>query len=105
MSFVEGLVYGAVLGDTLGVATELLPKEEIEFYYGSGRLEHAAMVNDEHRSHFRRGKTTCVSDLMVCINRIDFSNVIINLFLALNIRLRHSVVRCAGRTGDCPPPS
>lgn len=57
-------MYGAILGDTIGVATEYLSKDEIEFYYGGGRLEHRTIVQDEHRAHFQRGKTTCVSDFM-----------------------------------------
>lgn len=88
-------MYGAVLGDTLGVATELLPVEEIEFYYGSGRLEHATMINDEHRSHFKRGKTTCTSDLMVIPLRTnELFTFLTCALLALDIRLRHTVVRC-----------
>lgn len=31
-----GLVFGAVLGDTIGVATEYLTTDENEFYYGEG---------------------------------------------------------------------
>ena len=61
------MVYGAVLGDTLGLATEYLSADEIEFYYSGGRLSHNTIVQDEHRSHFQRGKTTCVSDFMVCV--------------------------------------
>jgi ADP-ribosylglycohydrolase len=57
-----GLIYGTVLGDTLGVATEYLMTDEINFYYGGGRLDHHSIVQDEHRSHFPRGKTTCVSE-------------------------------------------
>lgn len=59
-------MYGTVLGDILGVATEYLTTDEIEFYYGNGRLNHSCIVQDEHRSHFQRGKTTCVSDFAVC---------------------------------------
>ncbi len=61
----KGLIYGAVIGDTLGVATEYLLTDEILFYYSGGRLEHHSIVQDEHRSHFQRGKTTCVSDFAV----------------------------------------
>ena len=61
----SGLIYGAALGDTLGLATEYLPSDEIEFYYSDGRLSHDAILSDEHRSHFQRGRMTCVSDLMV----------------------------------------
>ena len=59
------MVYGAVIGDSLGIATEYLSADEIDFYYGGGRLDHSSIVQDEHRSHFQRGKTTCVSDFMV----------------------------------------
>lgn len=63
----QGLVYGAVLGDTLGVATEYLKADEIEFYYGNGRLVHNNILQDEHRCHFQRGKTTCASDFSVIL--------------------------------------
>ena len=60
-----GLIYGAVLGDSLGVATEYLPLGEIDFYYADGRLNHHSFVQDEHRVHFLEGRTTCVSDFIV----------------------------------------
>ena len=60
-----GLIYGAVIGDSLGMATEYLLPDEIHFYYSGGRLDHQSIVQDEHRSHFQRGKTTCVSDFAV----------------------------------------
>ncbi|XP_057368841.1 uncharacterized protein LOC130689916 [Daphnia carinata] len=79
-----GLVYGAVLGDTLGVATEYLMADEINFYYGGGRLDHHTIVQDEHRSHFQRGKTTCVSDfaLLIFDSILRWSGVLDELELA-----------------------
>ena len=73
-----GLIYGAVLGDSLGVATEYLAFGEIDFYYAGGRLNHHSFVQDEHRAHFLQGKTTCVSDFIV--SRFDF---ITNSFISI----------------------
>ena len=82
------MVYGAVIGDSLGIATEYLSVDEIDFYYGGGRLDHSSIVQDEHRSHFLRGKTTCVSDFMVVsfvVKSFIFFQLIITSCLAFDI--------------------
>jgi len=81
---ITGLIYGAVLGDSLGVATEYLAFGEIDFYYAGGRLNHHSFVQDEHRAHFLQGKTTCVSDFILLIieSIIQWSGVLDELELA-----------------------
>ena len=77
-TFFSGLIYGAILGDSLGVATEYLTVGEIDFYYAGGRLNHHSFVQDEHRAHFLPGRITCASEFMVSSFRFYLFNELWN---------------------------
>lgn len=60
-----GILYGAVIGDALGTATEFLSKDECHFHYDAETFTYADIIRDEHRAHWTRGDWTSNSDQMV----------------------------------------
>ena len=67
MDRVAGLVYGAALGDAIGLATEFMTREECQFYYGMNgeRLSLRSIIVDRHRSKWRKGDWTDDTDQLV----------------------------------------
>ncbi|CAL1266821.1 unnamed protein product [Larinioides sclopetarius] len=64
---VIGLLYGAVIGDALGTATEFLSQDESRFHYDEETLSYADIIRDEHRAHWTRGDWTSNSDQMLLV--------------------------------------
>ncbi|KFM77246.1 p53-induced protein with a death, partial [Stegodyphus mimosarum] len=64
---VIGLIYGAVIGDALGIATEFLSQDECQFYYDEETLTYADTIRDEHRVHWAKGDWTSNSDQMLLV--------------------------------------
>lgn len=64
---ITGLIYGAVIGDALGVGTEFMSPDECKFHYDSKHLEYDAIILDEHTSHWRRGEWTSNSNQMFLV--------------------------------------
>ncbi|XP_015913747.2 uncharacterized protein [Parasteatoda tepidariorum] len=62
-----GLLYGAVIGDALGIATEFLSLDECHFYYNEETLTYNDIIRDEHRVHWSRGDWTSNSDQMLLV--------------------------------------
>lgn len=60
-----GLLYGSVIGDALGVATEFLSPDECRFHYDELNLSYGDIIRDEHRVHWSKGDWTSNSDQMV----------------------------------------
>jgi len=60
-----GMVYGALIGDALGMATEGLTKDECLFHYKAQELTYDDIIRDEYRSHWKRGDWTETGDQMV----------------------------------------
>ncbi|XP_076331546.1 uncharacterized protein LOC143236826 isoform X2 [Tachypleus tridentatus] len=59
-----GLIYGAVIGDALGIATEWLTPDECEFYYNLEDLDYSKIIQDDHRVHWKKGDWTFNGDQM-----------------------------------------
>ncbi|XP_054718056.1 uncharacterized protein LOC129227505 [Uloborus diversus] len=62
-----GLIYGAVIGDALGVATEFLSADECRFHYEKENLTFVDIIRDEHRVHWAKGTWTSNSDQMLLV--------------------------------------
>ncbi|CAN7983383.1 unnamed protein product [Ixodes pacificus] len=64
---ITGLLYGAAIGDALGVATEFMSVDECAFYYDRESLEYACIRRDEHRVRWKQGDWTCNADQMFLV--------------------------------------
>eukprot|EP00117_Sycon_ciliatum_P026422 scpid4648/ scgid21691/ Uncharacterized protein MJ1187 len=66
---IAGLVYGAALGDAVGLATEFMMREECRFHYGvdGERLCFKNIVHDRHRCKWQKGDWTDDTDQMILI--------------------------------------
>ncbi|XP_022251874.1 uncharacterized protein LOC106467938 isoform X1 [Limulus polyphemus] len=64
---IVGLIYGAVIGDALGIATEWLAPDECEFYYNLEDLDYSKIIQDDHRVHWKRGDWTSNGDQMFLV--------------------------------------
>ncbi|GFY57586.1 uncharacterized protein TNIN_139951 [Trichonephila inaurata madagascariensis] len=64
---VIGILYGAIIGDALGTATEFLSRDECRFHYDEETLTYSDIIRDEHRAHWTRGDWTSNSDQMLLV--------------------------------------
>ncbi|XP_013396425.1 uncharacterized protein LOC106163399 [Lingula anatina] len=55
---ITGLLYGAAIGDAIGLATEFMPVQEAQFYYEPETLTYSDIVRDQHRVRWRQGDWT-----------------------------------------------
>jgi hypothetical protein len=66
---IRGLIFGAALGDALGLATEFLTRDEALFYYGghstTEKLLPSNFIRDRHRRAFVPFDWTDDTDQMV----------------------------------------
>lgn len=58
-------MYGAAIGDAIGVGTEFMSADECAFYYDVENLDYKSIKIDEHRVKWERGDWTCNADQMV----------------------------------------
>ena len=64
----SGVIYGAAIGDAIGIATENLRPDECQFYYDPNTLTYSDIIRDEHRTRWRPGDWTVEFDQMVCLH-------------------------------------
>lgn len=64
---ITGLLYGAAIGDAIGVATEFMTVDECAFYYDTQCLEYTSIRRDEHRVQWKQGDWTCNADQMFLV--------------------------------------
>ena len=50
-----GLIYGAAIGDAIGIATQWMSPDESRFHYDAATITYSDIVTDEHRVHWKRG--------------------------------------------------
>ena len=62
-----GLLYGAAVGDALGIATENMKPDECQFYYDADTINYCDIIRDEHRTKWKPGDWTTDFDQVVCI--------------------------------------
>ena len=60
-----GLIYGAALGDAIGIATENMTTDECHFHYDAENFQFSQIIRDDHRTHWRPGDWTGHFDQMV----------------------------------------
>ncbi|KAL5014154.1 hypothetical protein ScPMuIL_008424 [Solemya velum] len=61
-----GLVYGAAIGDAIGLATRGMDKDECKFHY-SDQLTYSDIVQDGERIHWKKGDWTSNFDQFVLV--------------------------------------
>lgn len=64
---ITGLLYGAAIGDAIGIATEFMTVDECAFYYDPQCLEYTSIRRDEHRVRWKQGDWTCNADQMFLV--------------------------------------
>lgn len=50
-----GCIYGAAIGNALGISTDFLSKNECAFYYDKEHLDYSDIINDVHRNSLKKG--------------------------------------------------
>lgn len=66
-----GLLYGAAIGDALGLATRGMSRDECSFYYNEDNLDYSQILQDKHRVLWRAGDWTSNFDSMVGIQNLE----------------------------------
>ncbi|KAK3101046.1 hypothetical protein FSP39_000557 [Pinctada imbricata] len=64
---VVGLLYGAAIGDAIGLATRGMSADECRFHYDEDFITYKDVVQDERRVRWRQGDWTSNFDLMVLV--------------------------------------
>ncbi len=86
--YIKGLIYGLVIGDTLGLSTEFLSKEQVRQIY-TDKITYYNFFRDEHRSLWKNGEYTDDSELsLLLFHHLLFSenNKINEILLAKEIK-------------------
>ncbi|CAH1777245.1 unnamed protein product [Owenia fusiformis] len=66
---IVGLIYGAAIGDAIGIATEFMSRDECLFHYDVNSLKYTDIVRDQHRVHWKQGDWT--GDFDQCVLVLD----------------------------------
>lgn len=64
---VKGVIFGQAVGDALGLGSEFLSKKEVLEHYPNGLKDYDQIIQDRHRSRWRKGDWTDDTDMMLCI--------------------------------------
>ena len=72
-----GLVYGAAIGNAIGIATEKMSLDECEFHYTAETLTYTSIVRDEHRVQWKQGDWTVDFDQLVSASSVVLSNSVL----------------------------
>lgn len=64
---IVGCLYGAAIGDAIGLCTEFMMPDECRFHYDNDLLSWENMVKDRHRSKWQRGDWTDSFDQTVSL--------------------------------------
>ena len=63
--FMTGLIYGAAIGDALGISTCCMTADECKFHYSQEGLQYKDIVKDEIRVRWKQGDWTGNFDTFV----------------------------------------
>lgn len=64
---IKGVIFGQAVGDALGLGTEFMTKEQVGYYYPKGLYEYEQIIQDSHRTRWKKGEWTDDTDQMLCI--------------------------------------
>ena len=70
-----GLLYGAAIGDAVGIATEGMRPDECQFHYNPETFTYTNIVRDSYRTHWKQGDWTTHFDQVVGIYLINIQAV------------------------------
>lgn len=62
-----GLIYGAAIGDVVGLATRWMSPDQCAFHYNTDLLDFADIVQDQHRVPWRKGDWTSNFDIFMLL--------------------------------------
>lgn len=71
---IKGCIYGQAIGDALGLGTEFMSQDEVRKYYPSGLAHYNQIIQDAHRSRWKKGCWTDDTDMMICIAKARQKN-------------------------------
>ena len=64
---IKGLIFGQAIGDALGLASEFMTEEEVRHFYPTGIRAYEDIIEDRHRSLWKKGAWTDDTDMMLCV--------------------------------------
>ncbi|KAI0226268.1 hypothetical protein LSAT2_023115 [Lamellibrachia satsuma] len=64
---IVGLIYGAAVGDAIGIATENMDADECRFYYDPVTLTYSDIIRDSHRVSWKPGDWTVDFDQLALV--------------------------------------
>lgn len=62
-----GCLYGQAIGDALGLGSEFMSKSKVADSYPDGLFRYEQIIQDNHRSRWKKGAWTDDTDMMLCI--------------------------------------
>ena len=77
---IKGLVFGQAIGDALGLGTEFMTKKQVDYHYPHRLQDYHQIIQDKHRSRWKRGEWTDDTDQMLCIIDSILSTKTINSY-------------------------
>ncbi|KAH9505046.1 hypothetical protein Btru_061501 [Bulinus truncatus] len=86
---VIGMIYGAAVGDAIGLACRWMSKDEVEFHYGRDEdLRYDKIVQDEHRVLWKPGDWTSNFDqfMLVMESLVSWAGVVDELEFARRLQ-------------------
>lgn len=84
---IVGCLYGAAIGDAIGLCTDFMMPDECRFHYDKDMLSCECMIKDRHRSKWQKGDWTDSFDqtMLILENIIHWAGVVDELEFAKSV--------------------